>query len=57
MFRDSYEKFNWAAITGGVPSKFVVGIVVNKNLIEKLRVIDFVYVIPPIILVKNKVIF
>lgn len=34
MFRDSYEKFNWAAITGGVPSKFVVGIVVNKNLID-----------------------
>ena len=34
MYRQSYDKFNWAAITGGVPPQFVVGIVVNKKLIN-----------------------
>lgn len=34
MFRDSYELFNWGAITGRIPSQFIVGVCINEILIQ-----------------------
>jgi len=38
--RDCFESFNWRAITGGVPSKYVIGIVINPEYLKEKALIE-----------------